>query len=192
MSPELECPRVRRFLRFPGGCYVEGDVLKGAFRWKQSIGPSDERRGHWNLWGYWSTDGALGLRCLCPTINQVPPQLLQLLPKHPGVAMRCAGLGLFEYMQLAEEVGAAAVWVINSGVSHRQSVAPSDLGAWLQARRCIFPFSPLYGPLLGVLHPAIRRCEKGVPVPTQALLRVSFDKVDDEVRTQRHSTTNHM
>ena len=71
MAPELECSRARRFLRFPGGCYVEGDVLEGAFRWKQSIGPSDERPGHWNLWGYWSTDGALTLRCSHPTRDQV-------------------------------------------------------------------------------------------------------------------------
>jgi len=45
------------FVRFPGGCYVEGDRLPNAFRWKNSIGPLVERPGHWNLWGYRSTDG---------------------------------------------------------------------------------------------------------------------------------------
>jgi len=45
------------FVRFPGGCYVEGDRLPNAFRWKNSIGELVERPGHWNLWGYRSTDG---------------------------------------------------------------------------------------------------------------------------------------
>ena len=47
-----------RFIRFPGGCYVEGDRLANSFYWKRSIGARAERPGHWNLWGYWSTDGA--------------------------------------------------------------------------------------------------------------------------------------
>ena len=45
------------FVRFPGGCYVEGDRLPNAFRWKNSIGDLAQRPGHWNLWGYRSTDG---------------------------------------------------------------------------------------------------------------------------------------
>ena len=47
------------FMRFPGGCYVEGgDYTANAFRWKDSIGEIAERPGHANAtWGYWSTDG---------------------------------------------------------------------------------------------------------------------------------------
>ena len=45
------------FVRFPGGCYVEGDRLPNAFRWKNTIGDVAARPGHWNLWGYRSTDG---------------------------------------------------------------------------------------------------------------------------------------
>lgn len=49
-----------RFLRFPGGCYVEGTLLSNAFYWKPSVGPIQQRPGHWNgMWQYWSTDGAL-------------------------------------------------------------------------------------------------------------------------------------
>ena len=93
-------------------------------------------------------------------------------------------------MQLAEEVGAAAVWVVNSGVSHRQSVAPSDLGPWLQARRCTS--SILRHARRPASRPAIRRCDRGsISVPAQALLQASFGEADDEVITQRHSTVNH-
>jgi alpha-L-arabinofuranosidase len=45
------------FIRFPGGCYVEGDSLRDAFRWKRTIGDIAERPGHYNLWGYYSNDG---------------------------------------------------------------------------------------------------------------------------------------
>ncbi|MCO5612500.1 hypothetical protein L7F22_066768 [Adiantum nelumboides] len=47
-----------RFLRFPGGCFVEGQWLRNAFRWRQSIGPWEERPGHFgDVWGYWTDDG---------------------------------------------------------------------------------------------------------------------------------------
>ncbi|KAI3901922.1 hypothetical protein MKW92_011269 [Papaver armeniacum] len=48
------------FIRFPGGCFVEGSWLRNAFRWKESVGPWEERPGHFNdVWHYW-TDDALG------------------------------------------------------------------------------------------------------------------------------------
>ena len=47
------------FVRFPGGCYVEGgDRFSDAFDWKASLGPVDERMGlaH-SMWGYPNTNG---------------------------------------------------------------------------------------------------------------------------------------
>ena len=49
-----------KFLRFPGGNYVEGDTIETRFEWKKTIGPIEERPGHQCPWGYRSTDG-LGL-----------------------------------------------------------------------------------------------------------------------------------
>ncbi|MCQ2197058.1 MAG: carbohydrate binding domain-containing protein [Bacteroidaceae bacterium] len=48
-----------RFMRFPGGCFVEGqNSPDNAFRWKRTIGPIEEREGHPNInWGYRTTDG---------------------------------------------------------------------------------------------------------------------------------------
>ncbi|KFM27338.1 Alpha-L-arabinofuranosidase 1 [Auxenochlorella protothecoides] len=87
------------FMRFPGGCYIEGDHLVNRFNWKDSIGPLEERSGHMNgVWGYWSTDG----------------------------------LGLFEYMQLAEALDTEPVWVINNGVAHADSVPASDIWPYVQ------------------------------------------------------------
>ena len=46
-----------KFLRFPGGNYVEGDYFNERFNWKETIGPIEQRPGHRSCWGYWSTDG---------------------------------------------------------------------------------------------------------------------------------------
>lgn len=48
-----------RFMRFPGGCFVEGqETPDNAFRWERTIGPIEERPGHWNKnWGYRTSDG---------------------------------------------------------------------------------------------------------------------------------------
>ena len=46
-----------KFLRCPGGNYVEGDYFSERFNWKETIGPVEQRPGHRSCWGYWSTDG---------------------------------------------------------------------------------------------------------------------------------------
>jgi alpha-L-arabinofuranosidase len=48
-----------KFLRFPGGCFVEGqENPDNAFRWERTIGPIEQRTGHKNVnWGYRTTDG---------------------------------------------------------------------------------------------------------------------------------------
>jgi len=46
-----------KFLRFPGGNFVEGDYFNERFNWKETIGPVEQRPGHRSCWGYWATDG---------------------------------------------------------------------------------------------------------------------------------------
>lgn len=45
------------FVRFPGGCIVEGIDLANAFRFEKTLGPVEDRPGTWDLWGYRRTDG---------------------------------------------------------------------------------------------------------------------------------------
>lgn len=45
------------FLRFPGGCIVEGFSKETAHRFEDTIGAVWERRPHWLLWGYSTTNG---------------------------------------------------------------------------------------------------------------------------------------
>ncbi len=54
---ELVSAMKPRFVRFPGGCYVEGVTLSQAVRWKDTIGPVEERKGVRSIWRYQSTGG---------------------------------------------------------------------------------------------------------------------------------------
>ncbi len=45
------------FMRFPGGCWVEGNTMKESYRWKETIGAIGDRRSQYNLWGYMATHG---------------------------------------------------------------------------------------------------------------------------------------
>jgi alpha-L-arabinofuranosidase len=47
------------FVRFPGGCFVEGLEPENAWHWKKTLGPIEERPGHWNIWG-WRYSGGMG------------------------------------------------------------------------------------------------------------------------------------
>ena len=47
-----------KFVRFPGGCFVEGMSKETAYEWKRTVGPLEERPGHYNgNWHYPVTDG---------------------------------------------------------------------------------------------------------------------------------------
>uniref|UniRef100_A0A0D3HQX9 non-reducing end alpha-L-arabinofuranosidase n=1 Tax=Oryza barthii TaxID=65489 RepID=A0A0D3HQX9_9ORYZ len=76
-------------LELTRGCFVEGDWLRNAFRWRETIGPWEQRPGHFgDVWNYWTDDG----------------------------------LGYYEFLQLAEDLGAAPIWVFNVGISHHDEV----------------------------------------------------------------------
>ena len=54
---ELLAAMKPKFLRFPGGNYLEGNAFNQRFNWKETLGPVEQRPGHPSCWGYWSTDG---------------------------------------------------------------------------------------------------------------------------------------
>jgi alpha-L-arabinofuranosidase len=86
------------FVRFPGGCWVEGDTMATASRWKRTIGPLPARWTQANLWGY----------------------------KSPN------GLGYHEYLQMCEDLGADALFVVNCGMSHHDVVPMDQMGEYVQ------------------------------------------------------------
>lgn len=46
-----------KFMRFPGGCLVHGDGLDNMYRWKNTIGPVEERKAQRNIWYYHQSAG---------------------------------------------------------------------------------------------------------------------------------------
>ncbi len=46
-----------KFMRFPGGCLVHGDGLGNMYRWKNTIGPLEQRVEQKNIWNYHQSVG---------------------------------------------------------------------------------------------------------------------------------------
>ena len=74
-----------KFLRFPGGNYLEGNTIAERFNWKETIGDVSQRPGHRSPWGYWSTDGFGLLEFLewCEDLNMEP-----VLAVYAGYSLR--------------------------------------------------------------------------------------------------------
>jgi alpha-L-arabinofuranosidase len=81
------------FMRFPGGCIVEGMDLPNRYQWKDTIGDIAERPQNWNRW----QDAIRG---------QTAPQYYQTY-----------GLGFFEFFQLCEDLGCEPVPILNCGMA---------------------------------------------------------------------------
>jgi len=45
------------FLRFPGGCLTHGDGIQNIYRWKNTIGPVEQRVEQRNIWNYHQSMG---------------------------------------------------------------------------------------------------------------------------------------
>ncbi|WP_462251710.1 alpha-L-arabinofuranosidase C-terminal domain-containing protein [Ferruginibacter sp.] len=81
------------FMRFPGGCIVEGFDLSERYKWKNTIGPIEERQLIINRWNY-------------EFAHRPTPDYFQTF-----------GLGFFEYFQLAEDIGASPLPILNCGMA---------------------------------------------------------------------------
>ena len=81
------------FFRVPGGNYLEGDTIGTRFDWQQTVGPIQDRPGHFNsAWGYWSQDG----------------------------------MGLLEYLELAEQLHAQPLLAVWTGYTLTGTVVPQN------------------------------------------------------------------
>jgi len=91
-----------KFLRLPGGNYLEGMTVEDRFDWKQTIGPLVDRPGHQGPWFYWSTDGLGLLEFLewCEDLN-VEPVLAIYAGYSLGGSHVATGKDLEPYVQSA-------------------------------------------------------------------------------------------
>jgi alpha-N-arabinofuranosidase len=81
------------FVRFPGGCIVEGRDLTNRYQWKTTVGPVEDRKMIINRWNN-------------EMQNRQAPDYFQSF-----------GLGFYEYFLLAEDIGAEPLPILNCGMS---------------------------------------------------------------------------
>lgn len=96
------------FLRFPGGCVVEGYTLSDAYDWKDSIGVDEN--GEPLLFN--GTYGDVAAR-------KMGQDIWTNINTHndPYPSFMTYGLGFYEYFLLAEDIGAIGVPVVNCGMA---------------------------------------------------------------------------
>ena len=102
-----------KFMRFPGGCFVEGKKSpENAFHWERTVGPIENRPGHMNVnWNYRTSDG----------------------------------LGFHEYLQLAEDLKAKPLYVVNIGIWHGGYTPVDSLQPWIN--ECLNALEYANGPV---------------------------------------------
>lgn len=81
------------FVRFPGGCIVEGRDLTNRYQWKNTVGPVQDRLLQINRWNQ-------------EFAHRAAPDYFQSY-----------GLGFYEYFLLAEDIGAEPLPILNCGMA---------------------------------------------------------------------------
>ena len=135
-----------KFVRFPGGCYVEGqESPENAFHWEKTIGPIEERPGHKNVnWRYRTSDG----------------------------------MGFDEYLQLAEDLNAKPLYVVNVGLWHGGMTPVDSIQPWID--ECMNALEYANGPVTSKY--GALRAKNGHPEPYNIeyllMSRAFFDGTD--------------
>jgi alpha-L-arabinofuranosidase len=81
------------FIRFPGGCIVEGRELTNRYQWKKTIGNAEDRKLIMNRWNV-------------EFKNKAAPDYFQSF-----------GLGFYEYFQLADDMRAEPLPILSCGMA---------------------------------------------------------------------------
>ena len=128
------------FLRFPGGCIVEGKNLANRYQWKNTIGDVAERVQNWNRWQ--------------DAVSLTAPEYYQTY-----------GLGFYEYFLLCEDIGAEPLPILNCGMScqfqDKEFVSLDQLDPYVQDALDLIEFAN--GPVTSVW--GAKRAAFGHPAP---------------------------
>jgi alpha-N-arabinofuranosidase len=100
------------FVRFPGGCIVEGRTLAERYQWKKTVGKLENRELLINRWNM-------------EFKHRPAPDYYQTF-----------GLGFFEYFQLCEDIGASPLPILSCGLACQfnssETTALEDLDPFVQ------------------------------------------------------------
>lgn len=84
------------FLRFPGGCIVEGRSYDNMYRFRETLGPVEDRRTNWNRWQM---------------------DEYQKEGRSSADYFQTYGLGFYEYFLYCEDIGAQPLPILNCGLT---------------------------------------------------------------------------
>ncbi len=87
------------FLRFPGGCIVEGATLANRYQWKDTVGVVWDRKWNWSRWAVHDVTMGTGEPLYFPFYNQ------------------SYGIGFYEYFLLCDLLGAKPLPVLSVGLA---------------------------------------------------------------------------
>lgn len=87
------------FLRFPGGCVVEGATLANRYRFKETLGCREARRYNWNRWALHGNNEENNYHSIYAHYGQT------------------YGIGFYEYFLLCEYLGAKPLPVLGVGMA---------------------------------------------------------------------------
>lgn len=128
------------FVRFPGGCIVEGKNLENRYQWKDTIGDVSVRRQNWNRWQR--------------SVNGVTTPYFQSY-----------GVGFFEFFQFCEDINAEPLPVLNCGMSCQyqdaELVPENQLAPYIQDALDLIDFAN--GPVTNTW--GAKRAAMGHPAP---------------------------
>lgn len=100
------------FLRFPGGCVTEGATLANRYRFKNTLGPLEERKHNWNRWTLHLNGEENGWHSPYSHYGQT------------------YGIGFYEYFLLSEYLGAKPLPVLGVGMAcqyqSHERIEPED------------------------------------------------------------------
>lgn len=82
------------FIRFPGGCIIEGNTLSNRYRFKETLKPVEHRRSNWNRWAVHLVNEENGYHSVFSHYNQT------------------LGMGYYEFFLLCEALGAKPLPVL--------------------------------------------------------------------------------
>lgn len=92
------------FLRFPGGCIIEGNNLANRYQWKKTVGPVETRKYNWNRWAIHG-------------VANVPEKIGDPFESPYSHYGQTYGVGYYEYFLLSEELGAKPLPVLSVGLA---------------------------------------------------------------------------
>ena len=101
-----------KFMRFPGGCVVHGggDGFWDTYRWKNTIGPREQRQGIKNTWGYHQSMG-LGYYEYFQFCEDLGMQPLPILPCGVSCQGTNGGWGMKDQAQDVVSMSEMDEWV---------------------------------------------------------------------------------